>query len=57
MIYFSFTTMSTVGFGDFHPENTYERGMCLFIFMIGNAAFSIIICDIVDMIGVMKNYF
>ena len=57
VMYFAFTTMSTVGFGDFHPTNSYERVLGVLIFMFGNAAFTLVIGDIIDMIGVMKNYF
>ena len=27
MIYFSFTTLSTVGIGDFHPRSNFERSI------------------------------
>ena len=27
MIYFSFTTMSTVGLGDYHPRSNFERSI------------------------------
>ena len=50
LMYFSFTTMSTVGFGDFHPVNDFERVMCLMIFFFGNATFTIVIGNIVEMI-------
>ena len=57
MMYFSFTTMSTVGFGDFHPENEYEMIAILLILIFGNAIFTFVISDIVGMIGVMKNFY
>jgi len=49
--------MSTVGFGDFHPENEYEMIAILLILIFGNAIFTFVISDIVGMIGVMKNFY
>ena len=48
--------MSTVGFGDLHPMNEFECIVCLFIFIIGNGTFAIIIQDIVEMIEIFKDY-
>ena len=42
-MYFSFTTMSTVGFGDFHPENEFEVIVVMLILIFGNAIFALII--------------
>ena len=42
MIYFAFTTLSTVGFGDYHPRSNAERLICAFILLIGVAIFSYI---------------
>jgi hypothetical protein len=42
-MYYALTTLSTVGFGDFHPENSYERLICAFIMIFGNAIFGYII--------------
>jgi len=45
MIYYAFTTLSTVGFGDFHPKNNTERlitsmtllfGVMIFSYLTGN---------------------
>ena len=35
MTYFTFTTMSTVGLGDFHPKQNSERVLCSFIMLFG----------------------
>jgi len=48
--------MSTVGFGDLHPMNDFERIICLFIFIIGNGVFAMIIQDIVQMFEIMKEF-
>lgn len=45
MVYFSFTSLTTVGFGDYHPKSNVERtviamallfGVMLFSFFMGN---------------------
>ena len=43
VVYFMFTTLSTVGFGDFHPKSEIERIVMTFILLIGVACFSYII--------------
>ena len=43
IMYYALTTLSTVGFGDYHPENSYERLFCAFIMVFGNAIFGYII--------------
>ena len=35
LTYFAFTTLSTVGFGDFHPRSDRERLLIVFIFLVG----------------------
>ena len=40
--YFSFTTLSTVGFGDFNPRSNSERLFCAIILLVGVAIFSYI---------------
>jgi hypothetical protein len=42
MIYYSFTSLTTVGFGDYHPKSDYERIVVMFILMFGVAIFSYI---------------
>jgi len=42
-MYFAFTSLSTVGFGDLHPRNDPERVMCAIILLIGVAMFSYIL--------------
>lgn len=42
LTYFAFTTLSTVGFGDFHPRSDLERFFCAFILLFGVACFSLI---------------
>jgi hypothetical protein len=40
--YFAFTSLSTVGFGDYHPRSDFERACCSIILLFGVAIFSII---------------
>lgn len=39
-MYFAFTTMSSVGFGDITPKTDLERLICAFIMLFGVAMFS-----------------
>jgi hypothetical protein len=42
MIYYAFTSLSTVGFGDYHPRADEERIFIAFLLVIGVATFSYI---------------
>jgi hypothetical protein len=50
MFYFSFTSLSTVGFGDFNPKSDAERVLCAFALMGGVAIFSIVMGNFSEMI-------
>ena len=41
-IYYAFTSLSTVGFGDYNPKSNVERFVCAFILLFGVAIFSYI---------------
>eukprot|EP00347_Sterkiella_histriomuscorum_P008075 403346469 len=45
-LYWSFTTMCTVGYGDFHPNTTYERMTSMVIMILSSGIFAFIIGDI-----------
>ncbi|CAD7958568.1 unnamed protein product [Amoebophrya sp. A25] len=45
-LYWSFTTMTTVGYGDVVPKSTAERIYCIFVMFIGGTAFGYIIGSI-----------
>lgn len=50
-MYFAFTSLSTVGFGDYHPKGDEERFICAFILLFGVAIFSYfmgILFEIID---------
>ena len=39
LFYWAFTTLSTVGFGDYHPKSDSERLMCSVVFVAGIGIF------------------
>lgn len=45
-MYFTFTTLTTVGFGDLYPKNDLERSVGAFFLLAGVATFSYIIGDL-----------
>ena len=53
-MYYSFTSLSTVGFGDFHPQDNSERIFCIFILLFGVAIFSVIMQKFIEMIDNYK---
>jgi hypothetical protein len=50
-LYFSFTTLSTVGFGDFAPVSNFERVIGSIIMVFGVTLFSIIMGDFVTILN------
>ena len=40
MTYFTFTSLSTIGFGDYHPRSDFERLFCAANMLFGVALFS-----------------
>ena len=51
-----FTSMSTVGFGDFHPKSDFERLVCTFILIFGVAIFSMIMWNFVAIIETFRTF-
>ena len=49
--YYSFTSLSTVGFGDYHPRSNSERIFCAFILLFGVAIFSYIMGIFIEILG------
>ena len=59
-IYFAFTSLSTVGFGDYYPVSSLERIVCAFVLLIGVAMFSYILGELiagVNRINIMNKPF
>ena len=56
VMYYAFTSLSTVGFGDLHPRSDIERMACAFMLLIGVMLFSTIMNGFIDMINEFKDY-
>ena len=50
-LYFSFTTLSTVGFGDYTPRSNVERAIGSFILISGVAMFSFLMGNFIEILG------
>ena len=55
VVYFTFTTLSTVGFGDFNPKSEIERIVTTFILLVGVACFSYIMGQFIDILMNLQN--
>ena len=55
MFYFAFTSLTTVGFGDFHPKSNTERIFCAFMILFGNLIFSYIMNEYIELLGQYKD--
>lgn len=49
-VYFSFTTLTTVGFGDLHPRSDAERIFIAFGMLIGVAIFSLFMSEFIEIV-------
>lgn len=54
VIYFSFTSLSTVGFGDYHPQTDAERLLCALVLLFGNMIFSLVMEQFLGILTEMK---
>ena len=50
VVYFSFTTLTTVGFGDFNPRSDPERIFMAFGMLAGVAVFSFFMSEFIDIV-------
>jgi len=50
LLYFSFTSLTTVGFGDFNPRSDVERVFIALSLLFGVAIFSMIMNEFIEMI-------
>jgi len=48
--YYSLTTLTTVGYGDFFPQNNSERLLAIFIMLIGVSLFTYVMGNFTDLI-------
>jgi hypothetical protein len=51
--YWGFTTLTTIGLGDYHPRSDYERLLCAVIFLVGVSIQSIIMGNFM---GILTDY-
>ena len=54
-MYWAFTTLSTIGFGDYYPVSNYERGLMCIGFLIGVATFSYVNGDFQEILRFISN--
>jgi len=54
--YYMFTSLSTVGFGDYHPRSDFERIMISFVLLFGVAIFSYIMGNFQEILAQFKSY-
>jgi hypothetical protein len=55
-MYFSFTSLTTVGFGDFNPRSNVERLFISFGLLFGVAIFSYIMGEFMEVIQSFKKF-
>ena len=54
MVYYAFTSLSTVGFGDYHPRSDAERLFIAAVLLIGVSTFSYIMGNLIEIIDEIK---
>jgi len=54
VVYWAFTTLATVGYGDFRPQSNIERIIGSFVILFGIAIFSLIMGNFIDMLMEFK---
>jgi len=55
LTYFLFTSLSTVGLGDFHPRSDFERLVCAFMLLFGVAVFSFVMGNFITILDATKS--
>ena len=55
-MYYTFTTLTTVGFGDFHPKGNAERIMIALILFFGVMCTTLIVGDLISLLSGFKTY-
>jgi len=54
--YFAFTSLSTVGFGDYCPRSDFERAIGAFMLLFGVALFSYIMGNFIEILNIYKTF-
>lgn len=57
VIYFALTTLTSVGFGDYHPKNTFERAGCIFIFLLVLFVWPLLVSKLLNSFALLQNTF
>ena len=55
LVYYMFTSLSTVGFGDYHPRSDTERIMCSIVLLFGVAIFSYVMATFTEILVEYKD--
>lgn len=55
VVYYAFTSLSTVGFGDYFPKSDFERILCAIILLFGVAIFSYIMGNFINILDQYNN--
>jgi len=55
LVYFAFTSLSTVGLGDYHPRSSIERGVGAFVLLFGVALTSYVMDSLSQMLVRIEN--
>ena len=56
LTYFTFTTLTTVGLGDFHPKSNSERVVCSFMMLFGVITTSLLMTEFSEMIKKLSKF-
>lgn len=56
IFYFAFTSLTTVGFGDFHPISSLEQLLCGFMLLFGVLIFSYIMNEYIALLDSYKEH-
>ena len=56
MMYYSCTSLTTIGLGDFHPKANLERIFCAFLILFGVMLFSFISSNFIVILTKVRDY-
>ena len=51
LLYYAFTSLTTVGFGDIHPRSNYERLIIAAFLLLGVNVFSMVAGEFLEILG------
>jgi hypothetical protein len=56
IFYFAFTSLTTVGFGDYHPRDDIERLFGAFMLLGGVAIFSLVMGNFIEILQEFQRF-